>query len=173
MSVLKVDSIQNTGGTTAVTIDNSGYAFDRRPHFHAKQSAAQSVTNATYNQMQIDTSIHDTHNFVDLGNNRINFSADTAGIYQINIGAKWNNINASRVAMWVRRAGAQNTGNYIAWFEQPGASGSYLYTNYTFIHNFTATDFLAVDFWQNSGGSISTYTSGQDFGQFMSGYRIG
>ena len=173
MSILKVDSIQNTGGTTALTIDNSGSVLDKRPLFHAKQSSAQSVTNAAYNQMQIDTAVHDTHNFVDTGNNRINFTADTAGIYQVNIGTKWSDINASRVGMWVRRAGAQNTGTYIAWFEQPGASGSYLYTNYTFIHNFTATDFLAVDFYQNSGGSISTYVAGQDFGQFISGYRIG
>ena len=44
MSVLKVDSIQNTGGTTAITIDSNGFALPKTFAFRAKKTSATNWT---------------------------------------------------------------------------------------------------------------------------------
>lgn len=40
MSVLKVDKIQNTGGTTAITIDSNGFVLPKVPSFRADKTIA-------------------------------------------------------------------------------------------------------------------------------------
>jgi len=119
--------------------------------------------------------VSDTHSFVDLSNNKINFSATTAGTYLITYSAKVNNASSNRFGMWVRKIAAG--GAYIAYFEEEiktqGSNGSYAMPSYTFMYSFVDGDFLQVDFYQNSGGSISTNYGGVDWAFQISGVRIG
>lgn len=172
-STLKVDTIAHTGGTTGMTIDSNGFVFDKRPHFVARATSNQSVVQSTYVNMNIDQAVNDTHNFVDLSNNRIVFTAATAGVYHMTWGCKFNSIAANRIGLWPRRAGAINTGTYMGYFESSGTGASYQMHTYSLMYNFTASDFFTIDFYHNASGSIDTYAIQQDLGQFICGFRVG
>ena len=172
-SILKVSEIQDpTNGNTALTVDTSGYTFLKLPHFNMTNTSVQSVPNGTYTRAEFNTSTSDTHSFVDLTNNKINFTSTTAGVYQINLGGKVENFNGSRMGYWLRKEGSMNTGPYIAYFETEG-DGTYAYPTFNFILSFAAGDFLELDLYQNQGSTMNTYPQSQSLGFFISGFRIG
>ncbi|MAG19785.1 MAG: hypothetical protein CMB98_06885 [Flavobacteriaceae bacterium] len=173
MSTLAVDAITNAAGTNAMSIDSNGYLFAKLPHFLMRNSSAQSFPNSTYTRVEFNDSVLDTHSFVDLTNNRINFTSTNAGVYQINLGGKMENIAANRVGYWLRKEGVMNTGPYVAYFEEHSYGASYIYPTYSFIYNFVDGDFLELDMYQTHGSAKSSYVVSQAIGFFMSGVRIG
>ena len=172
-SILKVNEIQHTGGTSAATIDSNGFMFPKLPHFLIRNTGAQAITNSQYVRCEFNDTVLDTHSFADLGNNKINFSATTAGVYHITFGGKWSNITANRIGYWIRKEGSMNTGPYIGYFEAQSASASYLYPTFSFMHSFASGSFLELDLYQTASGSANTYPQSQALGFFMSGFRIG
>jgi len=83
-SVLKVDTIQNTAGTSAMTIDSSGRVLTpARPAFHAKKSgsAAWQSLGATNTGVIIplDATTYNVGGYYNTSNYR--FVAPVAGIY--------------------------------------------------------------------------------------------
>ena len=172
-STLKVQNIAHTGGTVAATIDSNGFMFPKLPHFLIRNTGAQAITNSQYVRCEFNDTVLDTHSFADLSNNKINFSATTAGVYHITFGGKWNNITANRIGYWIRKEGSMNTGPYIGYFEAQSASASYLYPTFSFMHSFASGSFLELDLYQTASGSANTYPQSQALGFFMSGFRIG
>lgn len=173
MSTLRVGAIQSTTGTQAATIDANGYLFAKLPHFLIRNTSAQSIPNSTYTRVEYNDTVLDTHSFADLSNNRINFDSTTAGVYQVNFGAKLNNASANRVGYWLRKEGVINTGPYLAYFEMEADASNYAYPTFSFIYQFNSGDFLELDMYHNSGSAVSTYPQSQEIGVFMSGVRIG
>ena len=172
-SVLKVNEIQHTGGTSALTIDSNGFMFPKLPHFLIRNTTAQTVTTGSYVRAEFNNTVLDTHSFSDLTNNKITFNSTTAGVYSIQFGGKWNNISANRIGYWVRKEGSMNTGPYIGYFETESSGASYVYPTFTFIYQFNDGDFLELDLYHTKGSNADTYPVSQAIGFFMSGFRIG
>ena len=171
--IIKVDTIQNNGGTTGLTIDSSGYLFAKLPHFCIKATSVQSFASSQYNRVEFQSTVADTHSFADLANNRINFTSTTAGVYQVHFGGKMENIAAARVGYWIRKEGVMNTGPYIGYFEAEGSSATYMFPTFSFIFPFVAGDFLELDLYHTHGSARNSYIAGAELGFFMSGVRIG
>ena len=172
-SILKVNEIQHTGGTSALTIDSNGFMFPKLPHFLIRNTTAQTVATGTYTRCVFNDTELDTHSFADLSDNRINFSATTAGVYHITFGGKWNDITASRIGYWIRKEGSMNNGPYIGYFEATSPSATFVYPTFSFMHNFASGSFLELDLYHTASGDVDTYPSAQALGFFMSGFRIG
>ena len=172
-STLKVQNIAHTGGNVAATIDSNGFMFPKLPHFLIRNTSAQAVTNSQYVRCEFNDTVLDTHSFADLSNNKINFSAATAGVYHITFGGKWNNITANRIGYWIRKEGSMNTGPYIGYFETESSSASYTYPTFSFMHSFASNSFLELDLYHTASSSANTYPQSQAIGFFMSGFRIG
>ncbi len=82
-SVLKVDAIQNTAGTSALTIDSSGRVVTpARPAFHAKKSGSaawQSLGGTSQVTIPLDATTYNVGGHYNTSNYR--FTAPVAGIY--------------------------------------------------------------------------------------------
>ena len=76
-SILKVDTIQNTGGTTGLTIDSAGRVDAKVPMFHATRSA--NVTSASPYVPIYDTVVYDTDSWYSTSNGR--YTPQKAGYY--------------------------------------------------------------------------------------------
>ena len=173
MSTLRVNTITNATGTQAASIDANGYLFAKLPHFLIRNTSAQSIPNSAYTRAEYNDTVLDTHSFADLSNNRINFNSTTAGVYQVNFGGKVNNASAARIGYWLRKEGVMNTGPYLAYFETEADASNYAYPTFSFIYQFNDGDFLELDMYHTHGSALSTYTTSQAIGFFMSGVRIG
>ena len=172
-STLKVQNIAHTGGTVAATIDSNGFMFPKLPHFLIRNTSAQTVTNSTYTRCEFNNTVLDTHSFADLSNNKINFTATTAGVYHITFGGKWNNITANRIGYWIRKEGSMNSGPYIGYFEAESSAASYAYPTFSFMHSFASGSFLELDLYHTASSGVATYPTSQALGFFMQGFRIG
>jgi len=80
-SILKVDTIQNTGGTTGLTIDSNGFVLPKAVAFSAIKSSAQSMTSATWTKVTFETEEFDTAGFYNTSTSR--FQPTIAGYYHI------------------------------------------------------------------------------------------
>ena len=54
-SILKVDTIQNTGGTTGLTIDSNGFVLPKAVAFSAYMSGTQSISASTWTKVTFNT----------------------------------------------------------------------------------------------------------------------
>ena len=172
-SILGVETLQHTNGTTAATIDSSGYTFLKLPHFLIRNTSAQNILTATYVRAEFNDTVLDTHNFADLTNNKIVFNATTAGVYQVNFGGKVGNATANRLGYWLRKEGSMSTGPYLSYFEIGKTTSTYAYPTFSFIYQFNSGDFLELDMYHDQGSTLATYPASQAIGFFMSGVRIG
>ena len=106
--ILKVDSIQSSGGTTGLTIDNSGRVFTpQRPAFHAQLLSNVAISADTVTLMSLKTngtSSPSTNSYNNLGhtgwdNTNSKFVAPVAGLYLLFARTGYyNNNNPSRFA---------------------------------------------------------------------------
>ena len=172
-SILKVTEIQDpTNGNTAMTIDTSGYVFPKLPHFNFRSSGNQTIASGAATVITtFDTATSDTHNFCDTSNSRVQFNSTTAGTYLITYGFKANNNAPARVGAWIK---TDTSSNYIGYFEYGGGS-AYQHSTFTFMNTFSASDFIYLVVYQDSGGNMtfyddSTITMGYPH---ISGVRIG
>ena len=67
-SIIKVDTLQDTGGNTILSSDGAGKVLTSKvnyPAFQAYSTTSQSLTNITFTKVQFDTEIFDTDNAFD------------------------------------------------------------------------------------------------------------
>ena len=88
-SILKVNEIQHTGGTSALTVDSSGYASTPKESvFHVSLSSNQNIPNVTDTIVNFDTVLFDPNSWWDNSNKR--FIPTVAGYYFVSAQARWN-----------------------------------------------------------------------------------
>jgi hypothetical protein len=82
-SILKVDTIQNTLGTEAMTISESGVPLLNVPAFVAyRSSTEQSVSSGAVTKVQLNATSFDTHGWFNTSSNQ--YIPQIAGYYQFN-----------------------------------------------------------------------------------------
>ena len=172
-STLKVNTIQHTGGTSALTIDSTGRILTpARPMFDVAKSSTQTISSGSVTKVTWDTENYD------IGGNFASdkFTAPIAGKYHMN----------ALLTMSTITAGA---GIGLIWYKNGSVfrSGHHQSTeiNITFtlqssvVFDLSASDYVEVYAFQGSGnsedlgsannvGSVSAVNS-----NYWSGYLIG
>ena len=158
-SILKVSEIQD---------------LDRAvlPHFNFRSSVGQTIATGTVTVITtFDTVTSDTHDFCDTTNKRIQFNSTTAGTYLITYGFQVNNKAPARVGAWIK---TDASSNYIGYFEYGGGS-AYQHQTWTFMNTFSASDFIYLVVYQDSGSDMTFYDDSTTTMGYphISGVRIG
>tara|TARA_B100000963_G_scaffold352367_1_gene365438 strand:+ start:465 stop:968 length:504 start_codon:yes stop_codon:yes gene_type:complete len=88
-SILKVDTIQNTGGTTGLTIDSSGFLKGAKESlFRAYQSSSQTIPNYTTTTIAYDAESFDPNSWYDTSTYK--FTPTLAGYYSVTASLRYN-----------------------------------------------------------------------------------
>ena len=88
-SVLKVDAIQNTAGTSALTIDSSGFLKSNKESvFRAYMSTAQTIPNNTNTILEFDAKSFDPNSWYDTSTYK--FTPTLAGYYSVTASLRYN-----------------------------------------------------------------------------------
>ena len=146
-SILKVDTIQNTGGTTGLTIDSNGFVLPKAVAFSARLSGTQSISASTWTKITFNTEDFDTASQYDHSNSK--FQPTIAGYYQINASLAW--LDGASTAALTR---FYKNGS---WYK----NGAYLY------HGSQALDDYQVE------SSVLVYMNGSSDYFEIYGYNIG
>jgi len=88
-SILGTQSIQHPNGTSAATIDSSGYVGTTKESvFHVSLGSNQNISDSTNTIINFDTVLFDPNSWWDNSNKR--FVPTVAGYYCIMASARWN-----------------------------------------------------------------------------------
>ena len=167
-SILKVDEIQNTGGTTGLTIDSNGFVLPKAVAFSAhKNGTSQSISGATWTKITFGTEEYDTANQYDATNSK--FQPTIAGYYHVNCSLAWFQ-GASTAALFAYYKNGSNfrNGSYIYHSDQ--SLDDYQVENSTMVYMNGSSDYLEI-YAFNVG--TSNVISGASTQAFFSGFLIG
>jgi len=112
-SDLNVDTIKNTSGTTAMTINSSGVVtapagiIPKSCAFQMHPTSTQTLTNGAEGQIEFQASNIDTNSIVDLSNNRVVITAATAGLYWLSFTFRLSNSAPARIVNYIKVNGTQ------------------------------------------------------------------
>jgi hypothetical protein len=177
-SVLKVNEIQHTGGTSALTIDSNGVIkTPARPIFQVGLTANQSVSNATITQINFNdkTSTYASGNgshfdiggYFNTSNSR--YLPLVAGYYFVVVSLRIEGTTPDYLQCYIKKNGQTirfNTG------VEGNAANSYVdvHTS-TIVQMNGSSDYLTIDTYHNYGSARNILSTGgqTQFG----GYLIG
>lgn len=166
-SVLKVNEIQHSGGTTALTIDSSGRIVQpAKPAFRAYKNSSQSVTQNTWTKLEANTETFDIGGNYDTSNYR--FIAPVDGIYFFH-GQWFGSVNAGRGVAALYKNGSQ-TGETTQTLVVPTTTnGGMTYTT-TGLLQLVATDY--IEFYMYQEGNAATTLNNNQYLTHWFGYLV-
>jgi len=166
MSVLKVDSIQNTGGTTALTINGNGFVIPKAVAFSVYKSGNQTISSGTWTEVNWDVEEFDTAGFFNTSNNR--FTPQIAGYYQINFSVNQSSGVGNAVLSKLMKNGVTHRfGSYH--YHSASNIDDYQQWASIMVHMNGSTDYLTV---QAFGIGLETINGGSTQSNFQ-GYLVG
>ena len=175
--IIKVDTIQNNGGTTGLTIDSSGHVSRPVvPSFLISVSSDYSHTNGNTIQYNETSSIgHNTGGHWDTTN--YIFVAPLAGTYYFHARVSFATGEKTRRAdIRLELNGSSSDSDYSARGNLDGTNtggSSYLALNGSWIVNLSANDEVSFDTnWETDGTFDATETI-FNHGSYVTGYFIG
>ena len=166
-SILKVDEIQNTGGTTGLTINSSGFVLPKVPVLEVGISNSQTLTTATWTKVAFDTVDHDNAGWYD--NSTYRYTPQQAGYYQVNLTLYLSDGNNTllRIIGTINTSGT-NYGSHRLWDEDwnnVGGNGSYepqTRSGSRMFYMNGSTDFIEAYTWVNvNSGSPQVFNTGE------------
>ncbi|MHC4620249.1 MAG: hypothetical protein ACYTEQ_21080 [Planctomycetota bacterium] len=133
----------------------------------AYHDASQSINNATNTILALNSERWDTDNYHDLVTNNSRLTVPSDGLYIAQASATYaaNSTGSRSITIYLN-----GTTTITGLFIQAGAAAQTLCTSV--IYDLSATDYLEVRVWQNSGGALNVISSAQ-FSPEFSIIRIG
>ena len=166
MSMLKVDEIQNTGGTTALTINNNGFVIPKAVAFSVYKSGNQTMSSGTWTEVSWDTEEFDTAGFFNTSNNR--FEPQIAGYYQINFSVNQSSgVGNAVLARLMKNGSTHRFGAYH--YHSSSEIDDYQMWASMMVYMNGSSDYLTVDAF---GIGLTTINSGSTQSNFQ-GYLVG
>ena len=166
MSVLKVDQIQNTGGTTALTINNNGFVIPKAVAFSVYKSGNQSMSSGTWTEVTWDTEEFDTAGFFNTSNSR--FEPQIAGYYQINFSINQSTGTGNAIlARLMKNGSTYRFGSYH--YHSSSEIDDYQQWASMMVYMNGSSDYLTVDAF---GIGLTTVNGGSTQSNFQ-GYLVG
>jgi hypothetical protein len=159
----------STSSGLVVSPDNSGnillqYNGIATPAFRAYATGGQSIGNSTFTKITLNNKTFDTASAFDSTTN-YRFTPLVAGYYQINGQVFMSGASAGYTQLAIYKNGSQfNYGSGIP--NNTSVGGQAVVSDIVYLNG--STDYVELYGWQNSGGSLATYTGGT-LGNYMSG----
>lgn len=163
-SVIKVDSIQNSSGTSGLTIDSSGnltapQQFTSKvvlARIHATSN--QSISNASTTTVAFDTVGTDRMSFADVSNNRLTVPSGLAGFYSIKASVRCSNFTPNRAVLGIQKKGADIAATELAGYS--ANAGEYQWVQVEWKEECAVGDHITATFYHNYGSGQSLYAGG-------------
>ena len=171
MSILRVDTIQHSNGTTALTIDSSGRVLSpNKPAFQVRGSALQSITSTGNSTVNYDTVIVNVGGNYSTGNSR--FIAPVAGNYLFGSNTRIDSLNMSSAADYHRLYFAVNGSATSATYGHSIVSivttvANYLTLNITGLISLSTNDYVQVFVLSNSDISYTILPQESQFWGYL------
>ena len=173
-SILKVDSLQDTGGNTIISSNGTGtftnnLAIDNAPAWMVNLSSSQNVSSATETVINFNTEVLDSASAYNTSNGRFTVPSGQAGKYYVYAQLKRNNFFNSRYLVKIRVNDSQlisaedrNTDTGGTTFQTVQVAG---------ILNLSVGDYVNVALYQDSGSSSGAHGGTSSHSLFM-GYKL-
>lgn len=174
-SILKVNEIQHTGGTSALTVASDGIINPKGCAFYMYQDTAQSVSNTTETAIQFQVELFDTHgSVVNLAQNRVDFPSGTEGIWYISFTWRLSSTIPYRHIAYVNKnnTSSSSAAGYLK-FEQGNYSqttGSSQSCTASGLVSLAAGDYLTFTGFHAYGSARNTAPGKSD--TYVSGFRV-
>jgi len=171
-STLKVNTIQHTGGTSALTIDSSGRILQpTKPAFSVKRNGNQGISNNTAEKIQWNEERFDIGGNFDHTTNYY-FTAPITGIYQLQYNLRLENLDTagSYVQIKIKKNSGTTLDTYtIDLNEEFTSDVDFTMATHASIYQLTASDTVYIEYHQ-SGGAVQTQVQSESI---FSGFLIG
>ena len=163
-SVLKVDEIQNTAGTSGLTINSNGFVIPKAVAFSVYKSGNQTMSSGTWTQVTWDTEEFDTAGF--FSNNK--FTPQIAGYYQINFSINQSTGTGNAIlARLMKNGSTYRFGSYH--YHSTSEIDDYQQWASIMVYMNGSTDYLTVDAY---GIGLTTINGGSTQSNFQ-GFLVG
>ena len=155
------------GGTGAATLAAAG--LTNAPSFVAYRNSTQSITSATNTIMVFNTEAYDTNSAYDTTNGKFTVPVGEGGKYFFSstwIMAGMGDGTKNSIALW--KNGSSYTSPYFDYDSNSPTASTYLYNRIIGILTLSAGDYVQINAYQNTGGTVTTQASQNHF----AGYKL-
>jgi len=150
--VLTADSSTTTGLKWAAASGGSSFVG-----CSLTQSSAQSISSTTQTDLTFDTEQFDTNGFHSTSTNtaRITIPSGKGGYYLVTAKVSYASNSTGTRGLWLVKNGSTYIGTS---FNEPVSTGDITTVQINAIVNLVATDYITMNAYQSSGGSLNTAT---------------
>ena len=171
-SVIKVNTIQDSGGNAIITSDGSGNVTtqnvaDVTPAFNVTLGTTQTLSTGTWTKLQLDTETYDTDNAFDSTTNyRFTVPTGEGGKYLFNYSLGTNSLTSStHGAIRLYKNGSAVDGSFTRSYPNQTTGA---YPHKTMVLTLVATDYIELYGQHNKGSDADISTSDT----FLSGHKL-
>ena len=173
-SVLKVDNIQNSSGTSALSIDSSGRVTQPVVPAFRLEVDGQSFTSSGTKDVLLDTTVDSAgtngrrfmQGGIALANSNSRVSVPVTGVYQFNINCRVDGVGTGYLVFYLKHNDSSTSDSYHI---EGTPSTSYQGVNLSTVFYLQAGDTVGSEIFVNSDTSWSIVASAG----FFSGHLIG
>jgi len=155
------------GGTGAVTLAAAG--LSNAPSFVAYRNSTQSITSATNTIMVFNTEAYDTNSAYNTTDGKFTVPVGEGGKYFFSstwIMAGMGDGTKNTIALW--KNGSSYTSPYFDYDSNSPTASTYLYNRIIGILTLSAGDYVQINAYQNTGGTVTTNVNQNHF----AGYKL-